>query len=168
MTSKGKIGNSILYPRKIILILTVFYVSSVIVADYLGFLNNIPKEDISYFVPRKIKLKGLIVSQPQKKKNKTVFIFKVKEIINANCNVSGKILVNCYFPRFDFKWGDEVAVTGTLSYPYSALNPGEFDYKKYLSRKKIYALLQVNGYNNIKLIASRKRNFIFTVPFFLL
>lgn len=167
MISKGKIGNSILYPRKIILILTVFYVSSIIVADYLCFFNNIPKEDISYFVPRKIKLKGLIVSQPQNKKNKTVFIFKVKEIINENCNVSGKILVNCYFPRFDFKRGDEIAVTGTLSYPYSALNPGEFDYKKYLSRKKIYVLLQVNGYNNIRLLTSGKRNFIFKVSSFL-
>ncbi len=165
--SRREIGNSVLYPRKIVLIVIVFYVLLIVVADYLGFLNNIPKEDISYFVPRKIKLKGLIVSQPRKKKNKTVFIFKVKEIINENCNVSGKILVNCYFPRVDFVWGDEIEVTGMLSCPYSALNPGEFDYKKYLSRKKIYALLQVNGYNNIKLLTSGKRNFIFTASSFL-
>ena len=167
MRIKKEIGKFILYPRRIILILTAFYLLSIITADYLGFFNKVPKKDISHFVSGKISLEGVIASQPEKKKNKTVFIFKVKKIINKKGNVSGKILVNCYSSRFNFKRGDEVKITGSLNFPASALNPGEFDYKKYLSRKKIYSLLTVNGCSNIKLILSGKRNFSWT-PFFFL
>ena len=205
-------------PRRIVLILTIGYILSIVTADYLGLFNKISQNDISHLAPRKIRVRGIIVGQPKKRDKRTVFVLKVKEIVNETYmsrrdtngnekaplmslpdsrssrgqapilqsswrmqsrmdypvkpdsdkggfsgekrNISGRVLVNCYSPGFDFKRGNEIEIKGYLFCPSSPLNPGEFDYRKYLSRKKIYALLKINSRKNIKLISGGGRNFL--------
>ena len=53
--------------------------------------------------------------------------------------VTGKVRVTLLNAGMIPSYGDEVRIRGTLSFPKSAMNPGEFDYRNYLEKQNIRA-----------------------------
>jgi len=53
---------------------------------------------------------------------------------------TGKILTTIKKPDQQFFNGDRIEYTGTLYFPDGARNPGEFDYRNYLNKRKIFML----------------------------
>ena len=62
-------------------------------------------------------------------------------------NSCGILLVNVFNPAVNFKYADDVILEGDLAMPRGATNPGQFDYKKFLERKKIFYTLTVKEEN---------------------
>ncbi len=141
--------------------------------------NSIPKDHIKNIIPvtqdchKQVLLQGEILNQPDErityyKEKESRFLLGVKALRDNNGwkPVRGILSVNVFNPRVNFKYGDMVILEGELSSPRPATNPGQFDYKKFLERKKIFYILKVreenfskvtghSGINIIKLLALR-------------
>jgi beta-lactamase superfamily II metal-dependent hydrolase/predicted membrane metal-binding protein len=60
----------------------------------------------------------------------------------------------------DFEYGQRIELTGVLTDPEPATNPGSFNYKKYLNNRNIFALMTIYREDQIKLIGEGKVNFL--------
>jgi len=69
-----------------------------------------------------------------------------------------KVLVTQYGGKYPSK-GDIVSIRGIISIPQKATNPGGFDYKLFLKKKGIYAVIRVEGYA-VDIIGKDNLNFI--------
>lgn len=113
--------------------------------------------------PYRIELEGKVIHQPEiKKRGRRViasFILQAKTIgegprkYRRKKSVAGNVQVFWIQPGFIPNSGDALRLWGQLQRPRSALNPGEFDYAKYLSRKNIFTLMQPIGKRSGYLIA---------------
>lgn len=133
-----------------VFIFTCLYLSFIIIANQLGFYSsNIPKNIVS----QEVALTGIVDNIPESDEEKTVFVLRVSSgsVVPQN----NRVLARCYFPQVSFAQGDILQIKGRLSLPNRAKNPGEFDYQKYLVRKKIYTILWVYDEKNIKKIGKK-------------
>jgi len=141
--------------------------------------NSFPKDHIKNIIPaaqnihKQVLLQGEILNQPDErptyyKEKELRFLLGLKALRDNNSwkPVRGILSVNVFNPRVNFKYGDLAILEGELSSPGPAANPGQFDYKKFLERKKIFYILKVreenfskvtghSGINIIKLLALR-------------
>ncbi|SHF00994.1 competence protein ComEC [Thermoanaerobacter uzonensis DSM 18761] len=69
-----------------------------------------------------------------------------------------KVLVTQYSGKYPSE-GDIVSIRGIISIPQKATNPGGFDYKLFLKKKGIYAVMRVEGYA-VDIIGKGNLNFI--------
>ncbi|MCM8782585.1 MAG: DUF4131 domain-containing protein [Candidatus Omnitrophica bacterium] len=127
--------------------------------------NLIPKNHIRNIVscsaglPKKILLKGNILNKPSLRKvgyyrvRNCKFLLSLKAIRTDNGwkDSSGIVMVNAFNPSADFKYADEVILEGALALPRPATNPGQFDYAKFLERKKIFYILNVTEKDFLKI-----------------
>jgi competence protein ComEC len=74
--------------------------------------------------------------------------------------VEGKILVNLYGRKESFKYADRLLLKGDITRLEPSSNPGEFNYKRFLERNKIFALFKVSKGDLVKKIASRQLSLI--------
>lgn len=169
---------------RILLVFTFFYVLIIIVLNSYGYflhpLKNNPanyiQEVLPFTEPEEIILKGKIVSLPEKNEEKISFLLASEEINRLSLSptkvqgspstvlVQGKVLVNYIPPEdipFPYEYGDKIEITGSLKLPQGAINPGSFDYRKYLVRKEIYSLFYVNPEKEIKKISSANKYSLF-------
>ncbi len=114
---------------------------------------------------------GRLVEDPREYPNRTSFALNVDaaEIAGKPVPAAGNLLVNVYppqshgqplsvnFPPLTF--GERVKATGELRLPARARNPGEFDYRSYLARQGIHAILRVKE-SPIPLSESRRFSWI--------
>lgn len=100
----------------------------------------------TYAKEEKIKLHGIIVSEPDRRPMKTKYIVEVDEIMfdpvaalhGAPLRVKGKVLItdhSAYPPHY---YGDEVLVSGILEKPGQI---EDFHYDRFLSRYGIYSVI---------------------------
>jgi competence protein ComEC len=128
------------------------------------------------------KLIGVIQDIPSSDSNKIKFRLETEFLIGKTDTnlISGDILVTLkrnnktdyneflkVQPKEDFSYdykpelraGDRVLMYGKLSEPFEERNPGEFNYKKYLTLHDIYKTFTITGYDNIGIINRDNLNF---------
>jgi competence protein ComEC len=71
---------------------------------------------------------------------------------------TGEVRVSIYDDVQNLHYGNEVVLSGKLSRPRSAGNPGEFDYREYLQKRGILCLFGVKDAGNLKIIGSGRGN----------
>ena len=76
-------------------------------------------------------------------------------------NYPSDFQVSAECPGESFAYGDELIAQGKFSLPWTAKNPGEFDYRAYLKRKNIYLSFRSHHGLPAEIIAHDKGN-----PFF--
>ncbi len=138
------------------------------VARFFFFLDKTGPEIFESNVGQKVLFKGEIIDEPDIREKNQKLTLEVKA-----GNEETKILVTTSLDQ-DFKYGDEVSVTGVLEKPENFLtDQGKtFDYIHYLKKDGIYyvmsfvdiKILSQNHGNFIKsLLFSAKEKFIFTM-----
>ena len=108
-----------------------------------------PSNHITNFLDsRKWRIVGLIDESPIIYKNRLKFVLQARtlgEDKDKNFPVTGKIRVTVRGNFPDISIGDKVSFTGKIRSIRNFNNPGGFDYKKYMSFKKIWGTSYVRG-----------------------
>ncbi|MDO8734441.1 MAG: ComEC/Rec2 family competence protein, partial [Elusimicrobiota bacterium] len=144
--------------KRPLIAITVSYILVIVLIEMLGILNKIPTGNIArQSTGDTAVITGKIISEPEESDSKTSFILKATKINGTD--TKGNVLVNYYAEENNFSYGDIVEITGKFFRPDTPSVPGTFDYKKYLFRKRINALLSVFKNYDIKII-DRKPFFI--------
>src|SRR6516225_954160 len=73
-------------------------------------------------------------------------------------NYPSDFQVSAECPGESFAYGDELIAQGKFSLPWTAKNPGEFDYRAYLKRKNIYLIFRSHHGLPAEIIAHDKGN----------
>lgn len=117
----------------------------------------------------KISIVGRVVSPPEIKtsgKRKTVSFKMQAYSISAKNNygyergrVEGIVQVFLMNPGALPEYQDKVKLYGELKVPKSSLNPGQFDYKRYLANENIYSVFYGYGHYACR-VMHKKRGFI--------
>ena len=141
--------------RKYFLVLFVFLLGC------SGFLwarldAHVPASAVQNFTgPERVTLRGIVDLLPEIKmrgKKKTVsFVLAARSITKEVggrrkfFKVTGDVQTCLLQSRVVPQVGDSLRIFGELSAPKQVLNPGEFDYGKFLEQKNIHALFQTIG-----------------------
>lgn len=72
--------------------------------------------------------------------------------VKESVSVSGKVQVFLYQPSEIPEVGDSVLIAGNLERPRPALNPGQFDYARYLGERNVFAVLKGYGYKSVRIL----------------
>ena len=112
--------------------------------------NLISPSDISHFIPGKCRLLGTIINEPEIGKFRTKLILRAEEFQNSpptnQIKVTGKVWISVRHPHTAIKafhYGDRVKIeNANLSQPSPPANPGEFDFRNWLARQKIYTVVE--------------------------
>ena len=140
--------------KRPLVIITLFYAIAIVLLNYFGVTDKIPANDIArYAIGKTDCITGKIISAPEESRNRTTFILKCDKINESPAK--GRILVNVYTDENVVSYGDIIEITGKFFRPSYASVPGTFDYKKYLLRKKIYAILSVYKPEEIRVLGSK-------------
>jgi len=92
-------------------------------------------------------ISGNIVKDPDIRKDKTFLTVESKSIIidEKTHLTSGKILLKIRRQTNLFNYGDFIRVKGFLYQPLSPQDPKAFDYRKYLQRKNVFAIMTIRS-----------------------
>jgi competence protein ComEC len=77
---------------------------------------------------------------------------------NKTIPTLGQIILKIKDPTFEFDYADKIKFKGYLNEPTSRRNPGAFDYKKYLNRKRIYGMVSLSKADKIEIIERKPGN----------
>lgn len=142
----------------------VKYVFLWLIIFYVGFFNAYlrikPNDALTEFAPVDCILSGRIVSIPNSNNpQKTKFFFDVYKINDSE--VKGKTFVTLDGDDFSkYKIGNIYEFHGKLKTPFSAGNPSQFDYGKYLRNFGAYTVFYTHEGLNIKEKLSFKWKFL--------
>lgn len=118
--------------------------------------SHVPANAVRHFTgPERITLRGVVDTLPEMKtrgKKTTVSLVLKARSISRQENgrwkfhkVSGYVQVFLLQSPVLTQVGDELRLYGELNSPRKVLNPGEFDYGKFLAQKDIHAVFQTIG-----------------------
>ena len=108
--------------------------------------NNkiISPSDISHLIPGRYDLIGTIIKEPEIGKFKSKLILRAEMVLcsGGKKKVTGKVWISATSSRDPIKtlhYGDRIKIeNANLSQPFPPKNPGEFDFRNWLVRRKIY------------------------------
>ncbi|NQT24182.1 DNA internalization-related competence protein ComEC/Rec2 [candidate division KSB1 bacterium] len=132
-------------------------------AFYSNFRNQIlPTNHISHFLNYSdLKITGFLIRDPIPKENRTGLQLQVTSVhlMDSSYTSDGKILVQVRDQKLpNMKYGNIVELEGELVRPRERRNPGGFDYRAYLARQSIHAILYVNQNDQLKIFVGQKGN----------
>ena len=82
---------------------------------------------------------GRVISVPEEKANSWKLVVRMEEAKTASWKkASGKVLLHISSSAAPWKYGDRLLISGSPSAIQAPMNPGEFDYKRYLSFQNIF------------------------------
>jgi competence protein ComEC len=101
--------------------------------------------------------RGIIEDAVYRQNGNNKYILQLKEVLNVKRTqyVSGNILV--YSERYFF-YGDCLELSKIWQEPAGQRNPGQFDYRIYLNRHDIYAVVYLSKYDSVSVIGQRQGN----------
>lgn len=126
----------------------------------LPLYNDVSKIDL-YRFDNRIKVRGIVVSDPDKKhiKNysKNVFYLEVEELYLNNSwqTKEGKILVNLFLDSKP-EYGDILLLEGKLHYPYNFSKDTYFSYSEHLSHRGIKFILSVGKFGKVECLGKNE------------
>ncbi|MCJ7508233.1 MAG: DNA internalization-related competence protein ComEC/Rec2 [candidate division Zixibacteria bacterium] len=105
-------------------------------------------------------IEGKIADYPDVREDKTYLVVEVEKISNKNKEIKtcGQILVRIKQPTFEFNYGDRIHFSGYINQPTSKRNPGAFDYRKYLTSKRIFGITYLSQDSRIEIIGNKTAN----------
>lgn len=126
------------------------------------------KNGVEYFLDseNRLSLEGVVISDPEVKiqgKKKTIsFILEVRNVMRWKgkeselFDVKGKVQVFLFQAKFIPDYSDIVRLKGFLEKPKPVLNPGEFDYAKFLKRQNICCVFKGFGKYSVRKVDESK------------
>ncbi len=101
-------------------------------------------------------VEGEIISVPQRRDRRTRFEFDVKQLTHKNKDIpfAGRVRLSWYEDYPDLNAGDEWQFTVRMKRPHGLMNPGGFDYEKWLFQKHIIATGYVRSKSGYQLLNS--------------
>lgn len=150
-----------------------FFISILVGFAFLGALtlknyNFLPQSHVKNIVSipsgfsKQVVVQGKILTRPEKsstfyKQSKQGFLLGVNAVRAGNNwkRSCGIIMVNTFNAPVTFQYGDEAILEGSLFSPRPATNPGQFDYKRFLERKKIFYILNARKGDFSRVIGHR-------------
>ncbi len=117
-------------------------------------------------------VRGRVLSEPQVKGDDAVCVIQAAVVDTGSGSLpsAGRVLVRIWDYQNRPDPGDIVSVHGRLRRPAGARNPGEFDYRNYLQRRDIWALLSADAEDVVTVrpgsrsrliaLADRARNYL--------
>jgi competence protein ComEC len=121
-------------------------------ADYIS-PDNIAFKLDPRFRPTKAELTGVVAGDPEQRPYGTVFPLEIKTAtLDGKAEpTSGRGRVTVY-ENVPLRYGDEVAVTGKVAAPRPARNPAGFDYRAYLKRRGVTAVVTAGGADDVTVL----------------
>jgi competence protein ComEC len=103
-----------------------------------------------------LRIEGVVVDDPKRTEDgQRALIASDHALVGGKTRlVEGLILVKLP-PYPERRYGDRLQLTGALSTPREAERPGQFDYRQYLERKRIFALMEPK---TTRLLSARNGN----------
>jgi competence protein ComEC len=103
---------------------------------------------------------GLVIDYQYKKDHRNKYLISLKKVCLPDTHyiTSGKILLYTKKIQERYHYGDKIQVRASLDRPSAKRNPGQFDYRQYLSSQNIYHISQVSHVGSIKVIEKNKGN----------
>jgi competence protein ComEC len=128
--------------------------------------KDFPQNHISNFLNlnRPVTITGKIEDEPDVRENKTFLTVETESISEGDKTLLtlGQIILKIKEPTFRFDYGDKIKFKGYLNEPTSRRNPGAFDYKKYLNRKRIYGMISLSKADEVKTINKEVGNVFYS------
>ncbi|MFH1459087.1 MAG: ComEC/Rec2 family competence protein [Candidatus Omnitrophota bacterium] len=150
----------------------IFLTLLLVVSFLLGicvFLNSVtfPANHIKNLVPQKsiiVKIRGKIITTPKQKKHKHVFVLEAQELITKKTitPIVGKILVWDFKKdiKESYQRGQTLILKGSFYRPFPFRISKQLDYRTYLSRKNIYAMLNIGQQGEVVFLKTPELNFV--------
>ncbi|MCF8011172.1 MAG: DNA internalization-related competence protein ComEC/Rec2 [Clostridiales bacterium] len=93
-----------------------------------------------------VTIEGEINKAPVYRADSMDYILQIEEINigRKKKEISGQVLAKVRGKENGYSYGDRVRVKGVLRRPPSSGNPGEFDYREYLKRRNVVAVMYVS------------------------
>lgn len=112
------------------------------------------------FSGRRVTLAGRVAAEPDVREDKVFYLFEAKEIITAGGRqeIYGTVRLSAADSDRIYSYSDIIKVTGLIALPESAGNPGGFDYRTYLERQGIRAVLMARGTDAVQVIGRGTAN----------
>ena len=143
----------------------LFFILSIVLAGFFRhelLTRDFPSNHVKNFLSlnSKVSITGKIMEEPDVRKNKTFITLEVEKISigERTYSTTGQIILKVKEPTFKFDYADNIKFKGYLNEPTSKRNPGAFDYKKYLNRKKIYGIVSLSHANQVEILKTSKGN----------
>ena len=134
-------------------------------ADYLA------PSDIFFKLSRRFRpaaavVTGVVAGDPEQRPYGTVFPLQIENVtLDGDAEpASGRAHVSVY-ENVPLRYGDEVAIKGKLVAPRPARNPGGFDYRSYLKRRGITALVTAGDAEDVTLLGRGRGNPVLRASF---
>jgi competence protein ComEC len=88
-------------------------------------------------------LQGVVVDDPRRTADGQRALLAAEQVAIGGKTRSAEGLVLVKLPAYpERRYGDRLRLTGALTTPGEAKRPGEFDYRQYLARKRIFSLME--------------------------
>jgi ComEC/Rec2-related protein len=114
--------------------------------------------------PRRSVLSGVLIRDPAARNGRFDLLVESDSLADGSASraIRGRVLISVYGSDApDFRYGDVVRTSGILSRPGPGRNPGGFDYREWLGRSGIHALLKPEpGGGPIRVGGGRGRGFL--------
>ncbi|MFC1501911.1 DNA internalization-related competence protein ComEC/Rec2 [bacterium] len=104
---------------------------------------------------------GTVIRDPIIKKNRIDLLLEIQTVKYSDSllNLKGKIIASIYTEsRISLSYGDVIMLQCNLFEPRGKRNPGGFDHKAYLARKKIVVISKSQDLKSLQIIAKGKGN----------
>lgn len=144
---------------------TFFLVLSLVSAGFARhelLTRDFPRNHISNYLNlgSSLTFTGTIADEPDVREDKTFVTLEAETISDRGRTyfVTGRIMLKIKQPVFKFDYADHIAFTGFLNQPTSTRNPGAFDYKRYLGRKRIFGIVNVGRADEVEILAEGEGN----------
>jgi competence protein ComEC len=139
---------------------------------YAARANYLPPSDISFklghgFAPAEAVVAGIVAGDPEQRPYGTIFPLQIESVALGGAAAeptSGRARVSIY-ENVALRYGDEVAIRGKLAAPRPARNPGGFDFRSYLKRRGITALVTAGDGEDLTLLGCGHGNPILRASF---
>lgn len=142
-----------------------FLILLIILAGFFRYellTRDFPPNHVSNFLSlnSRVTITGKIVEEPDVRKNKTFITLDTDKISvgERTYSTTGQIILKIKEPTFMFDYADNIKFKGYLNEPTSKRNPGAFDYKRYLNRKKIYGTVSLSCADQVEILKQSKGN----------
>jgi len=143
----------------------VFIILSLILTGsfrYELLTKDFPPNHISNFLNlnRPVTITGKIEDEPDVRENKTFLTVETENISLDHKTIPtlGQIILKIKESTSRFDYADKIEFKGYLNEPASRRNPGAFDYKKYLNRKKIYGMVSLSEADKVEITKKESGN----------
>ncbi len=131
---------------------------------YQQMIQTDPQNHIRYLpnLDQSLTIQGFLKTDPEQKSNSIEWILNSEKLIlpDTTFSITGTLLVSMDTEiPYELQYSDVVQITGECQLPKDQRNPGGFDYRAYLARKKIYRIMRIDRVDQIQNMERKKGHF---------